>query len=353
MSTARVVCNARFAGQELTGVQRYGHELLRRFDGFVEPVAPPAPLSALRGHWWEQAELPELCTGRLLWSPGNTGPLRVRQQVVTIHDASTLDHPEWFARKFAVWYRFLLPHLARRVRRVITVSEFSRERLIEQCALAPDRVVAIPNGVDARFRPAGEGELDVFKTRHDLRQPYLLYVGSWEPRKNLAVLLRAWQYLAAKEVTLVLAGGVGTVFRDRGFDRVPPGVRLWGRIADDDLVPLLAGATGFVFPSLYEGFGLPPLEAMACGCPALVSSSTSLPEVCGHAFDRSKGTGSAVYFNPRDAEQLADRVRELLALDAATRARWIANGLEHTRPFTWDRTAELTRQVLEAELEST
>jgi glycosyltransferase involved in cell wall biosynthesis len=352
MTTPRVICNARFAGQELTGVQRYGHELLRRFGGFVESVAPAAPLSAMRGHWWEQAELPGLCEGKLLWSPGNTGPLRVRRQVVTIHDASTLDHPEWFARKFAVWYRFLLPRLARRVRRVITVSEFSRGRLIERCGVSPDRVVAIHNGVDQRFRPATSGELDPFQRQHGLRSPYLLYVGSWEPRKNLAVLLQAWQKLALKDVTLILAGGVGTVFRDRGFDRIPDGVRLWGRIADDDLVPLLAGATGFVFPSLYEGFGLPPLEAMACGCPALVSSATSLPEVCGPAFDRARGRGCAVYFDPRDADELAERIRDLLALDGDTREIWTTNGLQHARQFTWDRAAAQTRQVLDEELAS-
>jgi len=344
-----MIVNARFLGQELTGVQRYGHELLARFDSEIETVRPDASISAVRGHLWEQARLPRLCRGKLLWSPGNTGPLAVSNQVVTIHDASTLDHPEWFSKKFAVWYRFLLPRLARRVRKVITVSEFSRQRLIERCGIAPEHCVAIPNGIDGRFRPSPGDELAAFRKRHALAQPYLLCVGSWEPRKNLATLLQAWKQLGLQDMELILGGGVGSVFRDRGFTETPAGVRLWGRIAEDDLVPLLSGAHGFIFPSLYEGFGLPPLEAMACGCPALVSSATSLPEVCGTPFDPASGSGSALYFEPLDAEQLAERIRQLVAMDATTRDRLVRNGITHAEPFTWERTAAQTWQVLETE----
>ena len=351
MEPPRLIFNTRFLGQELTGVQRYGRELLARFQGQFETVQPSGLPSAIGGHWWEQMVLPRLCRGKLLWSPGNTGPLSVPRQVVTIHDASTLDHPEWFSKKFALWYRFLLPRLARRVHRVITVSEFSRQRLVETCAVPPDRVVAIPNGIDPRFSPSSLDELKWFREEHRLERPYFLYLGSLEPRKNVATLLRAWERLGLDEPELVLGGAAGKVFRDRGFDRLPARTRLWGRVDDAHLPPLLSGATGFVFPSLYEGFGFPALEAMACGCPALVSSATCLPEICGPAFDPATGTGAALYFDPLDADGMAHAMRRLFAMDRLSLADLVQNGRARAAQFTWDRSAQATWRVLEGALD--
>jgi glycosyltransferase involved in cell wall biosynthesis len=339
-------------GQELTGVQRYGHELLARFDGRYQGIRPGGSPSAIGGHLWEQFTLPGLCRGRLLWSPGNTGPLSVSHQVVTIHDASTLDHPEWFSKKFALWYRFLLPRLARRARKVITVSEFSRRRIVETCGVAPDRVISIPNGIDPRFSPASPETVKSFRAKHRLDRPYFLYLGSLEPRKNVGALLQAWSRLGLKESELVLGGAAGKVFRDRGFAELPPNTRLWGRVADEDLIPLLSGATGFVFPSLYEGFGFPALEAMACGCPALVSSATCLPEICGPAFDSPAGTGAALYFDPLDPEALAAAIRHLLDLDSASRDTLARHGRARAAQFTWDRAAAATWRTLEGEFDA-
>ena len=122
-----IMVNGRYAGKRVTGVQRYAMEIVRRLDGRCRVVTTGAR-DGIRGHRWEQGSLPMRCRGSLLWSPCNTGPLAVRQQVVTIHDATFADTPECFSRPFAAWYRFLLPRLARRVRRVMTVSQFSRRR---------------------------------------------------------------------------------------------------------------------------------------------------------------------------------------------------------------------------------
>jgi glycosyltransferase involved in cell wall biosynthesis len=340
--------NGRFLDQELTGVQRYSQGMLASLAPHLRVLRPKAALSPIRGHLWEQLVLPRQSRHSLLWSPGNTGPLAKANQVVTVHDASTLDHPEWFSGKFAVWYRFLLPRLARRVRKIITVSEFSKDRLIATCSIPADKIAVIHNAIDARFRPASSEAQADFRKRHDLERPYCLYVGSLEPRKNVALLLKAWAELSLPDCDLVLAGSAGHVFRERGFADLPPGVRLFGRVADDELSTLLSAAKCFIFPSLYEGFGFPPLEAMACGCPVICSNATSLPEVCGPAFDPndSASTGAVLYFNPTDQEQLASRIRSVMAMNPAAARRMTLNGIAWTGQFNWDRCASQTWAVL-------
>src|SRR5580704_1551227 len=139
--------NLRTLGYHITGVQRYLLSLLPHLPATLGSVKPFRPLLGIKGHLWEQLYLPTQLKHRLLWSPGNTGPLGVRRQVVTVHDAATLDHPEWFERKFALWYGALLPRLIRKVRAVITVSRFSRDRIIRLTGVNPKDVHVIANGV--------------------------------------------------------------------------------------------------------------------------------------------------------------------------------------------------------------
>jgi glycosyltransferase involved in cell wall biosynthesis len=343
-----IVMNGRFLHQDMTGVQRYAHELLERLRPDLRVVAPPGPLGAARGHLWEQAVLPRLCRGALLWSPGNTGPLACANQVVTIHDASTLDHPEWFSGKFAMWYRFLLPRLARRVRKVITVSEFSRRELVRLCGLPEEKVVAIHNGISPRFAPAPEEQQAALRQRHGLEKPFVLYLGSLEPRKNVGALLAAWKNLAPRDCELVLAGAASRIFRERGFADLPPGTKLLGRVDDDELPALLSAAQAFAFPALYEGFGFPPLEAMACGTPVLCSNTTSLPEVCGPAFDPADPTssGAVLYFDPHNVDELTAQLARALALDGAARQSLAVRGRAQAARFTWDECALRTAAVL-------
>jgi glycosyltransferase involved in cell wall biosynthesis len=263
---------------------------------------------------------------------------------VTIHDASTLDHPEWFSGAFAKWYRFLLPRLARRARKIITVSEFSRGELARLCDVPLEKIAAIHNGISSRFAPASTEQKTVLRKKHGLEKPFVLYLGSLEPRKNVAALLAAWKNIAPREHELVLAGAASRIFRERGFADLPPGTRLLGRVDDEELPVLLSAAEWFAFPALYEGFGFPPLEAMACGTPVLCSNATSLPEVCGAGFDGK--TGAALYFDPLNVDDLTAQLGHALQLDGEARERLIAQGRAQAGRFTWDRCAEQTRAVL-------
>ena len=147
-----VVVNGRFLSQPVTGVQRYAIEVTRRLEGRIRFAKPRMAGRGAAGHVWEQLVLPRYLTpGDLLWSPANTGPVRVPSQVVTIHDLSVIDHPEWFGRRFAAWYRWLLPRLARTVRVVLTDSEFSKSRIRSEFGLPELRVIVVQPGVDARF----------------------------------------------------------------------------------------------------------------------------------------------------------------------------------------------------------
>src|SRR5260370_9425281 len=166
--------NLRTLGYGITGVQRYLLNLLHHMPSQLNYVKRSQALLGIKGNIWEQVYFPTQLGRRLLWSPGNTGPIAVSRQVLTVHDAATLDHPEWFERKFALWYGALLPRLIRKVRAIITVSHFSMERIVRLTGVNPERVHVISNGVEPRFRP-----VDPDKVRHTtaelgLDRPYSL-----------------------------------------------------------------------------------------------------------------------------------------------------------------------------------
>jgi len=339
----RLVVNARVLKAPLTGLQRYTRELLRRFGDKVQAVAPGKNPSVIQGHLWEQFVLPHYCKGKLLFSPANTGPLSVAKQVVTIHDIVPIDMPEVFGLERRALYRFLLPRLVQRVRAVITVSAFTRERLIERVKVSPSHVHAIHLGVDQRFSPQGAGYTE--RVRNALQVPsphYILSLGLIGPHKNLPRLFVAWERIQRElpnEVWLVVAGGKekSSVLKCAGVQKLPTRVHLAGRVADEFLPALYSGALAFVYPSLYEGFGLPPLEAMACGTPVLTSNVTAMPEVVGDA---------GLLVDPYNVEAIAHGIRRLVE-DSALREELRKKGLERAKQFTWERTAELTWAVLE------
>lgn len=334
-----VVVNGRYAGKRLTGVQRYAREIVARLGERVRTIETVAA-DGIAGHRWEQFELPFRSRGSLLWSPGNTGPIAVRRQVVTIHDTTFFDTPDCFGRAFRAWYQWLIPRLARRARRVMTVSEFSRRRISELTGLPADRIDVVANGVDARFAPPGADAVEAMRAKYRLAGPYVLTLGSIEPRKNLATLLRAWPHVVRRrgDLTLAVAGGANlSIFNGEGAGvALVPRMQRLGYVDDADLPALYGGAIAFAFPSAYEGFGLPPLEAMACGVPVVSSDATSLPEVLGDA---------AAFVAPLDAEAMADAIVRVVE-DETLRATLMPRGRARAARYTWADAAERTWRIL-------
>jgi glycosyltransferase involved in cell wall biosynthesis len=328
----RLAVNGRYRGRPITGVERYAHEIVRRLPGPPELIAPGRPLGSAQGHLWEQAVLPIRARGRWLWSPCSTGPIRHARQVVTLHDTAFVDFPQDFSPAFRRWYDWLWRRLASRVAMVLTVSEFSKGRIVEQYGVSPERVTVIPNGVSAAFFDAPEPDERAPGEPDGGSRPYVLSVSSLTPRKNMPGLIEAWRRASERlpDHELRVVGGAAGHFRSSGLAAAPR-VRLLGRVSDARLRGLYAGADAFVYLSKYEGFGLPVLEAMASGTPVIHADTTALPEAAGRA-------GLAV--SPEEPGAAADAMVAAV-LDATTRQRLIEDGRAHARRFSWDRTASM------------
>ncbi len=326
-----ITVNARFLTRRVTGVERYGREILHHLPGPCRVERPEWLLGGWMGHAWEQLILPRrLEPNSVLWSPANTGPLLVREQVLTLHDLSALEHPEWFRNSFAAWYRLFLPMLARRVHRIIVPSEFVKRKVVQRFSLTSEKVVTIPAGVDtSKFRPVSVSN----KTGR-----YMLFVGTLEPRKNLSSLLRAWKEVQKefRDISLVVAGTAGRVFGQLSYPASMSGVHWAGYVPEEELPSLYSGAEALVLPSLEEGFGLTALEAMACGTPVIVSNGGALPEVVGDA---------ALIYSLSDPAGLDRALRECL-LNPGLRATLSEKGLARASRFSWQASAQSVWETL-------
>ena len=354
--------NARFLTRPASGVDRVAIELLKAMAArtdtarfiLLHPTGAPLHLGwldalppamrakltlrpcggGLRGHVWEQLALPFAARGLALLSLCSTGPLLRHNQAVMIHDAQVWDAPHSYSRAFRWLYRRLLPRLARRVRHVLTVSTFAQRRL-EDLGIAPKGAVkVVPNGADHILRiqpdPHILGRLNLQP------QGYLLAIGNLAPHKNLARLLEAAARRPGDAPELIVAGGMDArVFSDAGL-RAAPGTRLIGRVSDGELRALYEGALALAFPSLTEGFGLPPVEAMACGCPVLATTGGAVPEICGNA---------AMLIDPTDTAAWTDAMSRVAA-DAALRAALIDKGHARAAGYRWDISAEMLVRLL-------
>ncbi len=290
---------------------------------------------------WEMASRPP----DVLLVPAHVLPLvHPRHSVVTVHDLGYLHYPQAHTR-WSRWYlQWSTAHNARAATHLIADSEATKRDLIEFCQTPPDKISVVYPGYDPSFAPERDQErLEAVRERYHVPGPYVLYVGTLHPRKNLQMLLEAFAVVVQQDgdVHLVIAGKKGWLYEPL-FERVQQlGLEKWvhftGYVPQKDLPALLSGARLFVLPSLYEGFGLPVLEAMACGTPVICSNVSSLPEVAGDA---------AILVNPHDTAELIQALQRLL-FDDALRRDLVQKGLNQVRRFSWDKCAQETLDILQ------
>ncbi len=341
--------NSRVLNAYTSGVQRYLQSILLNIDSaYVNEISVSSKYfsAGMMGHLWEQLMLPsKLKCNDVLWSPSNTGPIYCRaKHVVTMHDFATLDHPEWTSKSFSTLYRCILPRLAKRADAIIAISEYTKSRILHHTGIDESKISVIKNGVDDRFFIQSEKDFKSYiMPKYKLpSERYILTVSSIEPRKNIGSLLRAWEKIQHKiddDIWLVLVGRQNPkVFSDAGLNNIPERVCFTGFVEDEDLAAIYQNALLFSYVSLYEGFGLPPLEAMAAGVPVLTSNTTSIPEVVGD---------KAVIVNPLSVSEIAENLLVLLGSDSLRNKLSLA-GIEHAKQFSWKTTAEQTFNLLKS-----
>lgn len=265
--------------------------------------------------------------------------------VATIHDLAFEHMPETFTRRGSMQLKLTVRRTAQRAARIATVSEYSRQDLLRTYNLVPEKVAVTYNGIESHFtpQPTSANEAENIRHRFGIARDFLLAVGSLQPRKNLIRLIRAYAKLRGENAgfapQLVIVGRklwlTDEIFAEVRRQRWAEDVILTGYVTDEDLPKLYRAATAFVYPSLFEGFGLPPVEAMACGTPVVTSNTSSLPEVVGEA---------ALLVDPYDEQSLAAALLQITN-DQPLRARLQENGIEQAQKFTWRAAAEKTLQL--------
>lgn len=354
--------NARFLDQPASGVQRYARELVGALDRALQAdpalAAGVGPVVALhpggvaptgwraieqravpgaRGHLWEQGPLWRASRDGVLVSLCNCGPLAHRRQILALHDANVFRDAAGFSRRYRALHRRLRPALARRAARLVTVSGFSARELADVLGVRPARFAVIGNA--ATHLPRVPPDPDALAAHALTPGGYFLAVGNRTPNKNLARLAAAHARAGCRQPPLVIAGGTmpGVAWAQAAGG---VGVRALGRVDDATLRALYDGAAAFVWPSLYEGFGIPPLEAMALGVPVLSSDRTAMPEVLGDA---------PLYFDPEDVESMTAALRQAAAWSPEEIATRGAAGLARAARFSWEdgahRLLRLVREI--------
>ena len=346
-----IVVNARFLTQKLTGVQRYAIEICLQLNKILDDeVSFVTPCNIIHkniaqrldaqivgkhcGHLWEQWDLPRYLKKRgnpLLLCLCNTAPLWYKKKVVTVHDVAFMAYPQTFSKSFLYVYRFMIPRIIWSAKKVITVSEFSKSEIVKYYAIDREKIDVVYNAVGADFRKKEDEKLK--------KQKYILAVSSLNYRKNFLAVLKAFSILEKtdKETILYIIGDLrNTNFAGINIEQYKndPRINFLGRVSDNELIRYYSNATAFIYPSIYEGFGIPPLEAQRCGCKVIVADIPPLREVVAD---------SGLYCNPYDVNDITNKM-----LSAITDSNGLSHkGYTNSMRFSWKTSAEKIKSIIE------
>lgn len=360
-----IYLNGRFLTQQQTGTQRNAYELtisLLKLTKEIRILVPPTdilktydisqmPIQVVgknKGSLWEQVDLAifmALKKRSLLVNLTNTAPYLLRHQIVSIMDMAVFVNPNWFNWKFYTYYQWLVPRIARRSKLVVTISNSSKLDIIKYTGVSESKIKIISCAVPSKFHElinsSNLEDAQLLLSRYGIENKnFYLAVSSLDPRKNFSMLLEAYN-ASGSTIPLLIVGRKNKTFADSNLEAEGSNqkIKFTGYISDEELVNLYKSALCFLYPSLYEGFGIPPLEAMACGCPTIVSNIASLPEVCGKA---------SVYIDPLNKGEIAQAIKNI-STDERLREKLISAGFDQSDKFSWDRSAELLLQNISIE----
>ena len=325
-----------------TGVENYAKNIFINLKNKLNiNIAKPKTSNKYLAHLWTHLVLP-FKSGDVLFCLANIAPIFVpksKKLVVTIHDVAFLIYPESFSSFFRIYYKLIMPVVVKRADKIITVSNYSKNELEKYYPLSKGKIEVIYLGLNEGFKV-----LDNIKKKNQI-----LYVGSINKRKNFIGVIKAFKLLNQKDFTLLIVGNFSTNFSIDELDKIilekaktNPNIAFKSGISDEELVKLYNESKLFVFPSFYEGFGLPVLEAMACGTPVVCSNSSSLPEVGGDAV---------VYCDPHSIENIKEKI-EMVLSDEVLQQKMIQKGLERAKEFSWEKSADEHVKVFQEVLKS-
>lgn len=355
-----IYINGRFLLQEQTGVNRFAYELCKALHqsgiffillcphGEIKMCYDTAGFSIKhcgwgKSHIWEQLFLPifflKTRGKHLLVNFTGIGPIALKNKIRTIHDLGFMVNSKWYSLSYILLYKTLTPLSAATSLKILTVSEFSKNEIMRLLNVKKDKISVIYNAVSSLFM-----EPDTNYQYSEKKEKYILAVSSIDPRKNFATLLKAFSMLKDTDIKLYIAGGQNRIYsisvEELSANISSEKIKWLGRVSDAELKRYYEGASCFVYPSLYEGFGIPPLEAMACGVPVVVSDIPPIREVCGD---------TALYVDPLNQKDIAEKIA-LIINDRELQEELRTKGRARCQAFGWTQSARTLSAVI-AELQ--